>query len=210
MTKFLSHCRKVLWQLSVKGLERGPHITRYFMYERLCVVAADFNSHLGRVLSISRSTSLVKLLQLQPDEVVEADYPEYNVLDLAFEDASFDFILLDQVLEHVEGSPQQAIDECLRVLKPGGVMVLTTCFMNPVHAAPGDYWRFTSDALCHLCRQFSKIIDCDGWGNFETWLLVRDGLRWEGIPHATWHPLNRLARRNDPEWPIVTWIVAQK
>jgi hypothetical protein len=44
----------------------------------------------------------------------------------------------------------------------------------------------------------------------DAWLWIRAGLRFEGIPHARWHPMHWVATRNDPDWPIVTWIVAQK
>jgi 2-polyprenyl-3-methyl-5-hydroxy-6-metoxy-1,4-benzoquinol methylase len=45
-------------------------------------------------------------------------------------------VVSDQVLEHVVGDPQTAIDETLRVLRPGGIVIHTTCFMNPIHGAP--------------------------------------------------------------------------
>src|SRR5262245_41461652 len=192
------------------GLARGPHVTRYFMYHRLASVGPRLTRRDGRVLSISHSANLGTLLGLQPTEVIEANYPDHDILSLEFADASFDFILSDQVLEHVEGSPQKAVDECHRLLKPGGIAVHTTCFINPVHGSPKDFWRFTPEALLLLHRSWSVTIECDGWGNFEVWSLVADGLRFEGIPHAGWHPLHRLAMRNDPLWPIVTWIVVQK
>jgi len=47
-------------------------------------------------------------------------------------------------------------------------------------------------------------------GDFEAWRLVRDGLRFGGIPRVKWHQGRRVATRNDPEWPIVMWIIAQK
>ena len=197
-------------RLSMTGLRRGPHLTRYAMYRRLEEVGHSFPSRGGRVLTISRSSHLCNLLGLRPESVTEADFPEHNLLSLKFPDESFDFVLSDQVLEHIEGNPQQAIDESWRVLRPGGIAVHTTCFINPVHEAPNDYWRFTPMALRLLTRRFTRIIECDGWGTFEAWLLVRDGMRWDGIPHATWHPLHRIAVRNDPAWPIVTWVVAQK
>jgi len=202
--------RKELWWLSIRRLARGPHITRYFMYDRLKAVGKRLPKRAGRVLAISRSANLVELLGLEPSEIVQADYPKYNILSLAFEDESFDFVLSDQVLEHIEGSPQQAIDECRRVLKPGGLSIHTTCFINPIHGSPSDFWRFTPAALSLLHRQFAEIIECDGWGNEDVWSVVRDGMRHKGVPHATWHPLHRIAMRNDPLWPIVTWVIARK
>jgi hypothetical protein len=35
-------------------------------------------------------------------------------------------------------------------------------------------------------------------------------MHFEDVPHATWHPLHKVATRNDPQWPITTWIVARK
>ena len=192
------------------GLPRGPHVTRYFMYGRLGSIGPLLPRRGGRVLSISHSANLGGLLGLQPTELIEANYPDHSMLSLGFPDSSYDFVLSDQVLEHVEGNPQQAIDECHRLLKPGGVAVHTTCFINPIHGAPKDFWRFTPEALRLLHQGWSEIIECGGWGSFEVWSLVQDGLRFEGIPHARWHPLHRLATRNDPLWPIVTWIVARK
>lgn len=200
--------RHALWKLSLIGLDRGPRITRYALYERLKAVRLPF--HEGRVLAISKSANLVELLKLEASEFVESRYPDTSMLALPFEDASFDFVLSDQVLEHIGGNPQTAVDECHRVLRPGGIACHTTCFINPVHGWPGDFWRFTPEGLRVLHERWSSIIECDGWGNFDVWGVVRDGLRFEPVPHARWHPLHKIAVRNDPLWPIDTWIVAQK
>lgn len=207
--------KAALWQLSVSGLRKGPHITRYRMYERLGEAGKRLPRHDGDVLTISRSRNLCDLLGISTRSVTEANYPDENLLGLSFADGSFDFVLSDQVLEHLEGSPQQAFDESWRVLRPGGIAVHTTVFAYPVHGYPvqgtaGDYWRFTAEALRLLARRFSKVIECDGWGNFEAWQAIRNGLTFVGVPHARWHPLHRLATRNDLQWPMMTWIVAQK
>lgn len=194
----------------MKGLPRGPHITRYYMYGRLGTIGSSLPFRRGRTLAISHSASLADLVGFEPTELVEADYPEHDMLALDFPDSTFDCVLSNQVLEHIEGNPQQAIDECYRVLRAGGIAIHTTCFMNPVHGHPKDFWRFTSDALSLLHREWSEVVEVGGWGNFEVWNVVRDGIRFDGVPHAKWHPLHRLAVRNDPEWPIVTWIVAVK
>lgn len=207
---FLQNLRANFWRATMAGLDRGPHITRYAMYDQLRKTGEKLPKRTGDVLSISDSTNFIDLLGINATSITEANYPDHNFLSLKFPDQSFDFIFSDQVLEHVEGDPQQAIDESWRVLRPGGIAVHTTCFINPIHPFPKDFWRFTPDALALLGRKFSRVIDCQGWGNFEAWLLIRDGLRFEGIPHAPWHPLHRLAIRNDPDWPIVTWIILEK
>ncbi len=123
---------------------------------------------------------------------------------------TFDYVIADQVLEHVAGPPQKAFDECHRVLRPGGWVVHTTCFINPIHEAPADYWRFTPEGLRQLCQGYARVIECAGWGNPYAWLAVWLGLRFEGVPEASWHPLHRLAVGQNSDWPISTWVIAER
>lgn len=208
LKRILQRAVQVAAQASMKGLEKGPHITRYAMYRHL----AQFDGAIppGRVLSISGSQSLCRVLGVADAAITDASYPEANVLDLPIEDAAFSGVVSDQVLEHIEGDPQRAVDECFRVLKPGGVAVHATCFMNPVHAAPGDFWRFTPDALRLLVAEHGTVLDAGGWGNPYIWPYAAAGLRFQPVPHARWHPFQKLATYNDPTWPVVTWVVAQK
>jgi SAM-dependent methyltransferase len=196
-------------RLSMKGLPRGPHISRFFMYRHLAQFRQSPNMN-TKVLSISHSHPLCEVLGLDRRLVTEANYPAISMLSLPFLDSSFDYVVSDQILEHVEGDPQRAIDETLRVLKPGGLAIHATCFINPIHGAPGDFWRFTPAGLRLLCRGFSRVIECGGWGNPYAWAVVWLGLRYDGVPEAGWHPLHKLATHNNPDWPIVTWIIAQK
>jgi hypothetical protein len=90
-----------------------------------------------------------------------------------------------------------------------GGLALTTCFINPVHGAPHDYWRLTPECLKLLVEKHGRIIDVGGWGSFFVWVYCRFGLRDQPIPYAGWHPANWLAKKNDKNWPIVTWVFAQ-
>ena len=207
VTKLL---RNIL-RLSCLGSEKGPHITRYYMYQHLGQVVQTLGTRSGRMLSISHSQKLCDLFGANNNfEISEANYPDCNMLSLPFADGEFDVVVSDQVLEHLEGNPQQAIDESYRVLKEGGIAIHTTCLLNPIHSEPGDFWRFTPDGLRLLSKKFSQIIDCSGFGNAWLWIVVWLGLRFEPIPKAAWHPLNRLATLNDHSCPVSTWIVARK
>jgi len=196
-------------QLTTIGLSKGPHITRYQMYKELTKWRAERTPG-ARILAISHSQNLAEMLGYDTAQVTAANFPEYNILDLPFEDNEFDLVVSDQVLEHVEGSPVQAMNEAFRVLKPGGLALHTTCFINPVHGRPQDFWRFTPEALEFLVKDKAEIIEASGWGNPLVWLLSGLGLRFMPIPHAKWHPLHWLATKNDPDWPIVTWVFAKK
>jgi len=53
-------------------------------------------------------------------------------------DSSFDAILCSEVLEHIP-EPEKALDEFTRLLKPGGILILTAPFASLVHMAPYHY-----------------------------------------------------------------------
>jgi SAM-dependent methyltransferase len=73
-------------------------------------------------------------------------------------DESIGLVLNCESLEHIQ-NPQKAIDEIHRVLRPNGLLILTTVMHFKIHRAPKDYWRFTPDGIELLLSRF-KIIDC--------------------------------------------------
>lgn len=162
------------------------------------------------VLAISGSERLCRILGFTEEQMTIAEYPDYNLMDLSFDNQTFDYVVSDQVLEHLAGNPQDAFDESLRVLKTGGIAIHTTCFTQEVHYGPEDFWRFSPSALAYLARNFSTIIDNGGWGNRMMWIYIWLGLRMQGIPEAKWHPVHKLATMNNKRWPAVTWVVAQR
>jgi hypothetical protein len=76
----------------------GPHITRYFMYERLSYCNINQNPG-GKVLSISSSRRLCEVLGLGGHEIIETTYPHCSLLSLPFDDNQFDYVVSDQVLD---------------------------------------------------------------------------------------------------------------
>lgn len=67
---------------------------------------------------------------------------------LPFATASFDTVLLLEVLEHV-AEPEQVLAEISRVLKPEGVFLVSVPFLYPLHDAPHDYRRYTAPGLAY-------------------------------------------------------------
>ncbi len=200
--------RFIYW-LSTLGLGKGPHVTRYYMYRHLSKYSTPRPPEL-KVLSISDSGALGKLLGFVDSQMVNVSYPGCNILNLPFKDGEFDAVVSDLVLEHVKGCPQQAIAETFRVLKPAGIVLHTTNLICPIHGAPNDYWRFTPNALEFLVAKHGRIIDVGGWGNPYLWLFAALGMRYVPVPHARWHPLHWVATKNIETWPVVTWVLASK
>ena len=58
-----------------------------------------------------------------------------DITEIPAPDASFDAILCSEVLEHIP-EPTHALDEFMRLLRPGGTLILSAPFASLVHFAP--------------------------------------------------------------------------
>ena len=64
-------------------------------------------------------------------------------------------VFLMDTLEHVE-YPHQALSEIYRILKPGGLLVMSSVLDFFIHETPNDFWRYTPDALRSLLKPFRQ------------------------------------------------------
>jgi len=76
---------------------------------------------------------------------------------LSFADDSIGTVVCVEVLEHVH-DPLRAVKEIHRVLKPGGVAILTSVMCFPIHEHPWDFWRFTPEGFAHLLEPFETSL----------------------------------------------------
>lgn len=65
---------------------------------------------------------------------------------LPYPDASFDAVLLLNAL-YVGTDPRAVLAEILRILRPGGQLILSTPYLMAEMREPHDYFRFTSEWL---------------------------------------------------------------
>jgi len=208
VTRMLKGVVGTLLRTSAIGFRKETRLSRFRMYRRLAEIFRELPRE-GKVLALSRSDNLCRVIGLDEIDMTVTSYPDVDMLRLPYPDDSFDFVVSDFVLEHVQGSPQAAIDECRRVLRPGGLMVHTTRLLYPLHG-PSDLWGFTPLGLSRLCGGFSKVVEAGGWGNGPALILHWLRLHRLRVPDARWHPLHRIATANNPRCPIVTWVVAEK
>ena len=82
-----------------------------------------------------------------------------RVIDLCDNDLPSDSVgtlLSLDTLEHVE-FPRRALEEAHRLLRPGGIAVISSVMNFPIHSEPFDYWRFTPQGFRSLLRPFTSV-----------------------------------------------------
>ena len=157
---FSSHVYSAFHKLSKR-------FSRYGLYQGLQDQISFLNNRKQqiKVLNIGSGGDVYERLRmLKQADVVQIDIdpdrkPDIvaDVCDLnMIETSSIDTVFMLEVLEHVK-TPQEALNEIHRVLKPGGQLCLTTPFIFPLHDEPYDFYRYTKYGLTHLLRNFSDI-----------------------------------------------------
>jgi SAM-dependent methyltransferase len=128
-----------------------------------------------------------------------------DVHHLPFRDASFDLVLSQATLEHVH-TPQQAVNEMVRVTRPGGLLYIEVAFMQPLHQEPWHYFNMTPSGLAHLLGVAgvsikeagtvpTSVVDQFAWilrdiGAEDVW----DIFEWDQVMGL----LGRIDERGDP------------
>lgn len=83
---------------------------------------------------------------------------------LSFADGEVGTALCLDTLEHC-ADPIAAARELRRVINPdGGLCLISSVMLMPVHAYPSDYWRFTPEGFRLLLADFDDV-DVAGWGD---------------------------------------------
>jgi SAM-dependent methyltransferase len=89
-------------------------------------------------------------------DVVNASFKAPDVVwdgvNIPLGEATMDCAMATEVLEHCP-DPQRVLTEIRRVLKPGGVVFITTPFLWPLHLMPYDEYRYTPCAMERMFRQ---------------------------------------------------------
>ena len=93
----------------------------------------------------------------EPFKTYKVDFRPYKGIDFLTDlnkpipvfDGTFDGILMSNLLEHIP-EPLALLQESHRILKQGGVLLVTVPFLIKVHQAPYDFLRYTEFMLKRL------------------------------------------------------------
>ncbi len=195
------------------GRDRGTPIDRYYIEAFLEAHRADIR---GRVLEIEEPLYASRFGGAAVERVDVLDRNAANdradvIADLRKADAiasdTYDCIVLTQTV-HLVDDVEAVLGECRRILRPGGVLLITAPSVIRVDdraERDGDFWRFTEASARRLCAGAFPLdrFEVDTRGNVMTCAAFLYGLSVEELRREE-------LDCQDPSFPLVVTVRAVK
>lgn len=195
------------------GYDRGGPVDRYYIENFLKKESACIK---GRCLEIGDNEySLLyggnKLTQSDILHIDATNAKATFIGDLSnapqLPDNAFDCIVLTQTL-HLIYDFKGALSTCYRILKPGGVLLLTSPGITPIDRGEWKktwYWSFTDSALKKLTAETfpASNVEVETFGNvyIASAFLYGMGIREVSSKHLDYH---------DPQFQVIITVKAVK
>jgi SAM-dependent methyltransferase len=113
-------------------------------------------------------------------------------------DASAGTVLCIETFEHVF-EVRRGFDEVFRLLKPGGVFVVTSPLNFRIHGYPDDYWRMTPNCLRRLLEPYAaRLSGYQGYHAFPHTVM--------GVAMKAPNPADAPARLEKVAAAYQTWL----
>jgi SAM-dependent methyltransferase len=192
------------------GWDRGLPVDRYYI-ERF--LAAHHEDIQGRVLEVKddgyarrfgSSVAGVEILDVDPSNEEATIIADLGEADEIASD-SFDCFILTQTLQYIYDA-QAAIAHTHRILRPGGVALVTVPTVSRVVVADGwqDYWRFTVASCSRLFgERFGSALTVEPCGNVLSSIAFLTGLASEDLRPAE-------LEEQDERFPVIVAVRAVK
>ena len=192
----------------------GWTISRYVSYYNVVRFLEHYLNDSGKRYKV-HDFGVSKYLEpfLNRLDVNRSGYPMVDIHKTPYDDGTYDIVATDQVIEHVL-FPHAAVLELKRILKPDGILIITTCAYNPYHGSKAyrDYWRFMPEGLKTFALPFDGGIKiCGGWGTKDVIATrAKHGLLTSSEKKEHEQMLPDAVSNNDKNDPFTTWIIMQK
>ena len=103
-------------------------------------------------------TSRLAIWEMQANYGWSGNYIVRDIYNIKLSNEIIDYVIMGEVIEHLE-YPKKAIEECFRVLKPGGMLALST----PLEEHDGEFdkdrhiWSFSKQDIRELLEPYGKV-----------------------------------------------------
>ena len=178
--------------------------------------AAILRPHLGAIDAVDLNPSMLEVARgkLERGPGCPIALHEASLESLPFEDASFDAVMVNQVLHHLPDSPEggrpllrRVLAELARVLRPGGVAIVNTCSHEQIRRG-WWYAALVPEAVERMCLRHAdtgvlngllEAVGIEARGRFvPTDALMQGRTYFDGRG-----PLDPAWRRGDSLWSTV-------
>lgn len=124
-----------------------------------------------------------------------------NLHQVSLSSESVGTVLILDTLEHVE-FPRKAVEESYRILKPNGILIMSSVMNFPIHNFPYDYWRFTPECFRSLLKPFNlSVVESVGTQTFPHTII---GIGFKGFIHKNFFTdiKRKLKLWKDFQYPV--------
>ncbi len=142
------------------SLNRFDYLVHHYLFRDMKAAVYQYAS--GKLLDIGCGNKPYRIWMLEKGcEVTGCDIEQSSeqlvdiicpATNIPLPDAGFDTVFSSQVLEHV-AEHGKMLDECYRLLKPGGYLIISAPMFWEHHESPHDYFRFTRFGFQHLLEK---------------------------------------------------------
>lgn len=117
-----------------------------------------------------------KAIQLANEDKEKLRYHHGTAYKLPFDDDSRDIVWIGETIEHLE-EPQRAIEEAVRVLRDGGLLLISVPFKRRNDCEEHVFEFSLEDFIC-IAREYGQLeyvdVVCGGLAQFGVFRILKD------------------------------------
>ena len=152
--------------ISQQDLRRWQLLLRYYKGGKILDIGC-LDSRIPFIVKISHSNAEIwgidianEALKKMKEKYGFVNYELRDLYDTKFEDKYFDYVVMGEILEHLE-EPEKGIKEAMRILKNGGTLALSTP-LNEIREkgavdAEHHLWSFDIQDILKMLKPYSSI-----------------------------------------------------
>lgn len=190
------------------GFDRGTPIDRYYIEKFLNENKAAIKGHCLEIVNNNYTNKFgekritkSEILDNNPKNKLATIHADLRNMKQV-KSNNFDCLVITHTFGMIDDY-DAAIKECYRILKPGGVLLVTVSAFSPMHEIAYNFWRFTVASAKLVFGKHFKKIEVKSYGNVLSGQCFWVGLAQEELT-------KKELDYNDPNYPCIIAIHATK
>lgn len=191
------------------GFDRGMPVDRYFIESFIAKHAAVIGGNCLEIVDPyyihkygGQKVTRADVLDIIPRKTTTIHGDLRNVPVIL--DNTYDCVIITQTYNVIDDF-YAAIGESKRILKPGGVLLVTLPTLSPCWNLKINLWRFTADSAKYVFEKFfeREKLEVEALGNKDAAMGFWQGYALEDLPSS-------VVAKRDENFPLIIGIKATK